>query len=115
MKPDAFAREWIDAWNAHDLDRILSHYSPDIVFTSPIAAHIVPDSRGVIHGIDALRSYWTLGLEQIPDLHFDLVNVLETSVGVTILYCNHRDVLVAETLVFDSEGLVSLGFAAYEQ
>lgn len=22
-----FSREWIDAWNAHDLDRVLSHYA----------------------------------------------------------------------------------------
>lgn len=115
MRPDAFACDWIDAWNARDLERILSHYSRDVVFTSPVAAHIVPDSGGVIRGIDALRSYWALGLEQIPDLHFELVNVFETSHRVTILYCNHRDVLVAETLLFDPEGLVMLGFAAYEQ
>ena len=24
-----FAAEWIEAWNAHDLDRILSHYTDD--------------------------------------------------------------------------------------
>ncbi len=81
----------------------------------PSPREIVPESGGVIRGIDALRSYWTLGLERIPDLHFDLVNVLATSDGVTILYRNHRDVLVAETLLFDAEDLVILGFAAYEQ
>src|SRR5207302_4356035 len=26
---EAFAREWVDAWNAHDLARILSHYTDD--------------------------------------------------------------------------------------
>ncbi len=24
-----FARAWLDAWNAHDLDRILALYEPD--------------------------------------------------------------------------------------
>ena len=24
-----FAREWVAAWNAHDLGRILSHYADD--------------------------------------------------------------------------------------
>ena len=115
MNSDTFALEWIDAWNAHDLERILSHYSADVVFASPVAAEIVPDSGGVILGIDALRSYWEEGLEKIPDLHFDLVNVLETRDGVTILYTNHRDFLTAETMLFDSDGLVMLGFAAYEQ
>lgn len=114
MKPDEFAREWVDAWNAHDLDRILSHSARDVVFTSPVAAQIVPDSGGVIRGIDALRSYWSRGLELIPDLHFDLVNVLQTTDGITILYRNQRDLLVAETVFFDAEGFVIQGFAAYE-
>jgi ketosteroid isomerase-like protein len=26
---EAFASEWIEAWNSHDLDRILAHYSDD--------------------------------------------------------------------------------------
>ena len=116
MKPDVeFAREWIDVWNAHDLERILSHYSRDVVFRSPVAAQIVPDSHGVIRGIDALRSYWTTGLERIPDLQFDLVSALETVDGITILYRNQRDALVAETLVFGADGLVTEGLAAYEQ
>ena len=115
MKPDEFAREWIEAWNAHDLERILSHYSREVVFTSPVAAQIVPESRGVIVGIDALRSYWATGLERIPDLHFDLVDVLHTVDGITILYRNQRDLLVAETVFFDADGLVARSFAAYEE
>lgn len=115
MDAAEFAHEWIDAWNAHDLERILSHYAEEIVFTSPYAAQVVPESRGVIRGIDPLRAYWTLGLERNPDLRFELVNVLETTDGITILYRNHRDQFVAETLLFGPEGLVMLGFAAYEQ
>jgi len=115
MNPDEFAREWIEAWNAHDLERILSHYSREVVFASPVAAQIVPDSGGVIRGIDALRSYWATGLERVTDLHFDLVDVLHTVAGITILYRNQRDLLGAETLFFDSDGLVTRGFAAYEQ
>jgi hypothetical protein len=46
-EPDAFAAEWIAAWNAHDLDRILSHYAADAVVRTPVAAARVPkDSRG---------------------------------------------------------------------
>ncbi|MEW5745619.1 MAG: nuclear transport factor 2 family protein [Nitrospirota bacterium] len=26
-EPAVFAQEWINAWNSHDLDRILNHYS----------------------------------------------------------------------------------------
>ena len=24
-----FAREWVEAWNDHDLDRVLAHYAED--------------------------------------------------------------------------------------
>jgi ketosteroid isomerase-like protein len=26
-----FAQDWIEAWNYHDLDRILSHYDEDVI------------------------------------------------------------------------------------
>lgn len=35
MAAEAYAREWIDAWNSLDLKRILSHYAEDVVFKSP--------------------------------------------------------------------------------
>ena len=31
-----FAEEWIAAWNAHDLERILPHYSDDFEMHSPL-------------------------------------------------------------------------------
>ena len=31
-----FALEWIESWNSHDLERILSHYSDDVEVTSPL-------------------------------------------------------------------------------
>src|SRR5258708_3069473 len=36
----AFGRDWIDAWNRHDLDAILSHYDDAVVFCSPFVAPI---------------------------------------------------------------------------
>ena len=40
MLPDDFAKqfatEWISAWNAHDLDAILSHYVDDFEMSSPV-------------------------------------------------------------------------------
>ena len=35
---DAFAAEWMAAWNAHDLEAVLAHYAEDGVFTSPFVA-----------------------------------------------------------------------------
>ncbi|WP_300056412.1 nuclear transport factor 2 family protein [uncultured Roseobacter sp.] len=104
MDYDAFAEEWEAAWNAHDLDRILAHYSADVVFRSQKAMRLT--GRGEIHGRDALRGYWAAALAQQPDLSFIVVDVLRGHGMVVILYRNQRDVLAAETLRFGPDGLV---------
>jgi ketosteroid isomerase-like protein len=52
----AFVNEWCDAWNAHELEALMSHYHDDVTFISPKAALIVGDP--VIRGNHALRRYW---------------------------------------------------------
>jgi SnoaL-like protein len=108
---EAFAREWIAAWNAHDLSAILSHYSPDIEFLSPVAQDIIGHGRVV--GLSALRSYWTQGLQAHPTLKFDFCKVLTGYRCVTILYRNHRFQEVAETCEFGVDGKVVRSFACY--
>jgi hypothetical protein len=46
------------------------------VFTSPVAARVVPEGGGVVRGKAALRGYWTAELAQLPDLHFDVVGLM---------------------------------------
>ena len=70
-----FAREWIEAWNRHDLEKILSHYSDDFVMSSPRIAIIVGDESGVLKGKDAIRAYWKRALELTPDLQFELISI----------------------------------------
>jgi ketosteroid isomerase-like protein len=110
---DAFAHEWIGAWNSHDLDRILMHYADGLVFRSPVAARVLPYTGGVIRGKDEARRYWSAALPQHPALHFELQQVLRTVDGCTVLFRNHRGQLVAETMVFDEDGRVVEGIAAY--
>ena len=110
---DGFAREWIAAWNAHDLERVLSHYSPDIQLSSPVAAERVPGSGGYVRGEAELRAYWQPALAANPDLHFELEAVLTAVDGCTILYRNHRGQLVAESLYWNEAGLVTRAAVAY--
>ena len=71
-----FARDWVAAWNAHDLDQILSHYASDVVLVSPVAAKILNDPSGMVRGREALRQYFRRGLDAYPDLTFELVDVM---------------------------------------
>jgi ketosteroid isomerase-like protein len=38
-----FAQDWIQAWNSHDLDDIMSHYDDEVALTSPVAAQLLGD------------------------------------------------------------------------
>ena len=110
-EPDAFATAWRDAWNAHDLEAILAHFTDDVVFTSPAAQRIV-GGDGVLRGKDALRSYWRTGLDRIPDLHFEVEAVYTGVDTVVINYRNQAGNLVCEVLHFAGE-LVHEGHGAY--
>ena len=107
----AFAEEWIAAWNAHDLDRILSHYADGIVFLSPVAQRLVGTGR--VAGLADVRSYWKQGLAANPDLKFELIDALTGHDCVTILYRNHRGQTVAETCEFERGDKVVRSFACY--
>lgn len=94
--PDSktFADEWVAAWNAHDVDAVLAHFHDDVVFTSPVAERMLPDSAGVVRGREALRGYWITALKQQPKLHFELLGVYEGQSVIVINYSNHREQLV---------------------
>ncbi|MEQ1510172.1 MAG: nuclear transport factor 2 family protein [Sphingopyxis sp.] len=106
-----FAREWVAAWNARDLERILSHYADDVIFLSPNAARVIGEGRVV--GIEALRAYWRKALDAAPDLHFTLETWLVGHDALTILYTNHRGQRVAESVEFGGGGKVVRSMACY--
>lgn len=112
--PDAqaFADDWVRAWNAHDVEAVLAHFHDDVEFTSPVAARVQPDSKGVVRGKDALRHYWTTALTMLPDLHFDVIGVYQGESTLVINYRNHRGELVNEVLTFDG-ALVRVGHGTY--
>lgn len=99
-----FANIWQDCWNSHDLDSILAHYREDVVFRSKKAIALV--GIGEVSGKDQLREYWSEAIKRQPDLHFMVKNVFEGHNMLVIVYTNHRDVLSAETLYFDRDGLI---------
>jgi len=106
-----FASRWCAQWNDHDLEGLLTHFTDDVVFTSPVASRIL-GGDGIVRGKAALRAYWQRGLEMIPDLRFEVIDVYG---GVDTLVINYRDqagTRVCEVLTFVGE-LVSEGHGTY--
>ncbi|GJM17277.1 MAG: hypothetical protein DHS20C13_26040 [Thermodesulfobacteriota bacterium] len=107
------AQDWIDSWNSHDIDRILSHYSKEIVFTSPFVVKLLGDNSGTIQGKTDLKSYFMKGLEAYPDLKFELYQVLTGINSITPYYKTVNDMLAAEVMFIDSEGKIVKVLAHY--
>ena len=93
-----FARQWISAWNFHDLDSIAAHYSDEIVFSSPFVEKLGAGVSGSVHGRTALLKYFTAALGKFPSLRFHLRAVLVGVDTVTILYDSVNGLLAAETM-----------------
>jgi ketosteroid isomerase-like protein len=100
-EPGAFAEEWSAAWNRRDVEDVLAHFHDDVVFSSPVAAELVPGSGGVVRGKAALREYWTTALAALPELRFEVVGVYQGQSVLVINYRNERGRLVNEVLEFD--------------
>lgn len=111
---ERFAREWVEAWNAHDLERILSHYEDDFEMSSPVIAKLVGEASGTLRGKSAIRAYWSKALAAAPDLRFELLSVLAGVNSLTVYYKGHRG-LAAEVLHFGASGKVSKAFAHYAE
>lgn len=110
---DRFARDWISAWNSHDLDRICSHYAADIEFTSPFVVSLAESPDGTILSIPALRKYFAQALERFPDLHFEPMFTCAGIRTVTVVYRSINELVAAETMELCAEGKVMRAFAHY--
>ncbi len=109
---ERFAREWIEAWNSHDLERILSHYHDDFVMSSPRIANVAGEPSGVLKGKSEIGAYWKKALALAPVLRFELI---ETFLGADCVVLHYRGVRgpAAEVFFFDGEGRVVRSAANY--
>jgi ketosteroid isomerase-like protein len=103
----------VDSWNSHDLDRILSHYADDFQMTSPFIVTMMNEPTGTIKGKEKVRAYWAQALERLPDLHFDLIEVLASVDSITVYYNAVLGKRAAEVLFLDDNGKVRRAVAHY--
>ena len=109
------AQDWADAWNTHDLERILAHYDDEVLLTSPVALKLL-NSDGTVRGKAALREYFLRGLEAYPDLRFDLIDTLWGTETIVIHYSNNvRGNKTAEVMLLNPAGKIQRVWANYDQ
>jgi predicted ester cyclase len=107
------ANHWVAAWNAHDLDLIMTHYEDAVELTSPVAAQLLGTADGKVTGKAKLRAYFQRGLEAYPGLHFQLEDVLWGVNSVVLYYVNQKGTRTAEFMELSADGKVVRVVANY--
>jgi len=105
-----FVSDWIGAWNAHDLDRILAHYVDDFEMSSPLIPDTGAEPTGTLKGKAAVGTYWGTALGAYPDLRFEH---LATFIGVDSVLLQFRwsGGVQAELFLFGADGKVERAYA----
>ncbi|KJV06285.1 nuclear transport factor 2 family protein [Methylocucumis oryzae] len=112
MFAEHFSADWIASWNAHDLDRILSHYTDDFEMSSPVIIKVTGEPSGALKGKESVASYWAKALQLAPNLHFELVTTLVGVNSITLYYNGVRG-SSAEVFHFNQDGKVTSAYAHY--
>lgn len=100
-----FGKEWVEAFNSHDLNRILRHYHPAIILISPLYLARTGGMSDQVSGIDALAAYFASALRRYPDLHFQLFDIADGARGPCLRYRSSTDGRIGfEAFELDANG-----------
>ena len=110
----SLATDWIAAWNSHNLDGICSHYAEDVEFSSPFIVTLLCEPSGIIHGRENLRACFAKGLERVPDLHFELIEVFAGVGRIVIYYRGIDNNQAIEVMTLSAEGQIVRTAAHYK-
>ena len=113
MEAKQFAKEWVESWNSHDMQRILAHYAEDIEITTPMIKLAGGIESGSLKGKAAVAHYWNRAFKKVPDLHFELVDVTEGIDSIALYYKSIMNKMAIEVMFFDANGKVCRMHAFY--
>lgn len=72
LTPDSFAREWLDAFDSHDIDRLLTYYTDDAFYEDVPSVENGWDVP--LRGHQMIRESVARGFEEMSDLGFEFVS-----------------------------------------
>lgn len=98
----SIAFRWVDAFNNHNLELLLSLYDDDAEHFSPKLKIRQPETNGLVVGKAAMRTWWQDAFERLPSLHYKLKTLTANGDRVFMEYVRtvsgEEDILVAEVL-----------------
>lgn len=107
---DSIAFKWFDAFNEHNLEKLLNLYDDKAEHYSPKLKIKNPESNGLISGKEALRLWWQDAFERLPTLHYEVKSLTSNDYRVFMEYIRkvkgEPDLMVAELLIIEKGKIV---------
>jgi hypothetical protein len=103
------AEQWFAAFNAQDLEALLSLYAHDAQHFSPKLKIRQPETEGWVKGKNALSAWWLDSFERLPTLQYIPTSFTANNERVIMEYIRkvsgEADMMIAEVLEI-KEGLI---------
>ena len=90
-KLNEIAVKWFAAFNDQNLENLLSLYDEQAEHFSPKLKIHYPDTKGLIKGKAALRTWWNDAFERLPTLQYKVVRLTPYSDRVFMEYIRQVD------------------------
>ncbi len=104
------ASRWFEAFNEHNLERLLALYQDHAEHYSPKLKLRQPETGGKVNGKAALRAWWQDAFDRLPTLKYTVNTLTANEERVFMEYTrtlhNEPDMLVAEVLEI-KDGLIT--------
>ena len=108
---NSIANKWFDAFNDHDLEKLLLLYDENAQHYSPKLKLRQPQTNGLIRGKDALRAWWQDAFDRLPGLNYELIRLTPYTNRVFMEYVRHvkgeEDLYVGEMLEIENGKIVA--------
>ena len=63
-------KQWLQAFNEHSLEKLLSLYDNNAIHFSPKLKIRKPETNGLIKGKEAMRLWWQDAFDRFPELFY---------------------------------------------
>ncbi len=105
------AKNWLAAFNEHNLEKLLSLYADDAVHYSPKLKVRHPETKGLIKGKENLRSWWKDAFDRLITLQYEATSFTANRERVFMEYtrkvADDEDIRVAEVLEIKNNLIVA--------
>ncbi len=111
MTNDAVAKKWLQAFNEHDLEALLSLYDNEAQHFSPKLKQRQPETNGLIKGKDVMRAWWADAFKRLPNLIYKECTITANEERVFMEYTRitdgEEDMNVAEVLEIKNGSIIA--------